>query len=611
MRATDKSASRVIRSFILVFSAVAALVWASTEDAGAEDATARHGIAMHDAPALPPDFAHLPYADPAAPVGGRITLGERGSFDSLNPYAAIRGAPWHLRFNTFESLMTRSWDEPFTLYGLIAETVATPADRSYVEFTLRPEARFSNGAPITVEDVAWTWRQLRDEGPANQRDYYARVERVEIIDERTIRFVFNVPDREMPMIIGLMPVLPQAVYEDVDFSVGTMMTPVGSGPYTVEVLEAGSALRYRRNPDYWGWGLPITAGRHNFETIDYIYFRDRTALLEAFIAGAIDFYVDGDPAHWAEAYDAPGLADGRVARAEIERAVPSGLHGFVFNTRRDIFADRRVREAIALTFDFKWLNARAYGGGYTHSTSLFSASPLGFSGPATGVEAALLQPFADTLPEGTLEAGWTPPAGAGDGVNRRNLRQAQRLLLEAGWRFENGVLVDADGAPFTFEILLLSGGDDEGPAIHLQDRLKELGITAEIRVVDGALYRSLIRQFDYDMMVWRYGVSLSPGNEQRQYWGSEHRAIEGSRNYAGVADPAVDAMIEALLAAGSREEFEAAARALDRALMSGVYFIPFGHLSTDRVAYDATLRRPARDASAGFVYLDTWWRAPE
>ncbi len=570
----------------------------------------RHGIASYGEPALGPDFEHFPYADPDAPKGGRIALGSVGTFDSLVPLDAAGNDPWHLRWTVFEPLMARSWDEPYALYGLIAESVAVPEDSSYVEFTLRPQARFSNGDPITVEDVAWTFEKYRTEGFIGLRNNYESVERAEIVGERTIRFVFKQPDREMPLNMGLMPILPKSVYEDVDFSAANMDPPVGSGPYIVDGVEAGSFIRYRRNPDYWGRDLPVNAGRHNFDVIEYIYFRDQSVMFESFIAGSIDLYAESDPAHWAEAYDVPPVENGEILRAEIPNARPAGMRGFVFNTRRDVFADRRVRAAIAYAFDFEFVNDRFYRGGFRRMNSLFYGTPLGHSGAAAGLEAALLAPFSDALPSGALEAGWTPPEGAGDGRNRRNMRAAQRLLEEAGWTVVDGVRVNAEGERLAFEILLSETADERVAAV-LAEALQRLGVDVSIRLLDRAQYQQRLNAYDYDMMVRHYVVSLSPGVEQRSYWRSTGREEPRTRNYAGIADPAVDAMIEALIAARTTEEFQAAARALDRVISSGVYFIPFGYLEADLVAFDAGLRRPDRDPLYGYVYIDTWWRAPE
>ena len=587
-----------------------ALFGGAGQHAHAQEAEPQHGIAMHGAPAQGPEFTHLSYADPSAPKGGRMVFGEVGRFDSMNPYAATGSAPWHLGWMVFESLMVRSWDEPFTLYGLLAENVATPPDRSYVEFTIRPEARFSNGQPVTPDDVIWTWETLKEKGKLNLRGYYEQVERIERIGERGVRFVFKEPDRELPLLLGIMPILPKSVYEGRDFSAGDLETPIGSGPYIVESFEPGSTLLYRRDPNYWGRDLAVNAGRHNFDVVEHIYFGDRSILFESFAGGIVDHYADLDPAHWAEAYDIPAVADGRIVKVEVKHRRPSSMRGFVFNTRRALFADRRVREAIALAFDFTWINERYYRGGYARILSTFSGSPLGFDGAATGAEAALLAPFAADLPPGTLEEGWRPAAGKGDGRNRRNLRRARALLEEAGWTLQDGVLRNADGVAFTFEIMLRTP-EEERLATALQGWLKPLGIQATLRKIDAAQYTQRRNDYDYDMIFWQWGVSLSPGQEQRFYWGASGRDTPRSRNYMGVADPALDAMIDALLAAESREDFEAAVRALDRVLASGVYVIPFGYLPVDQIAYNAELGRPDYAPIYGHIHIDTWWRKPE
>lgn len=580
---------------------------ADTPDAGAPPPGGfAHAIAMHGAPALGPDFRHVPYADPAAPMQGGIRIGERGAFDSLNPFTIRGRSHWTVREHLYESLLERSWDEPFTLYGLLADGVWTDDARSEVRFRLHPEARFSDGAPVTVEDVIFTLETLREKGKPNHRSYYGQVAAIERTGPREVRFVFAAPNRELPLLLGLMPILPAALWDGRDIAEPSLEVPVGSGPYQLEIVEDGRRLLYRRDPGYWGAGLALNAGRHNFETIEYQFFRDNAALWQAFTAGALDVYPDGDPAHWAEAYDFPAVADGRVLRTEIPHGRASGMEGFVFNARRAMFADRRVRVALAEAFDFAWVNERFFRGGYSRIESYFSGSSLGFRGAAEGGERALLAPYAAQLPEGTLEAGWRPPEGAGDGRNRKALRKAAKLLQDAGWTVRDGVLRNAAGEPFRFEILLGSSRD-ERIARAFVDAISPLGLQVEMRVVDQAQYQDRLNAFDYDMIVRRWYLSLSPGEEQRFYWGSAAASEPGSRNYMGVQDPVVDAMIDAMLAARTREAFEEAVRALDRALSSGVYVIPFGYLASDRLAHGAALKKPARDALYGHR-PDVWWR---
>lgn len=567
---------------------------------------------MHGAPALPAGFAHLPYADPNAPQGGRVKLGEVGGFDSLNPHIRRGRFVWAMRTLVFESLLGRSYDEPFSLYGLLAEGVSTPPDRSSVSFILREEARFSNGAPVTVEDVIWSMETLRDKGRPNYRAMYGQVASVERIGERGVRFIFKQPNRELPLLIGLMPIHSKAAWAGKTFDAGGLTPPIGSGPYVPTTVEGEQRIVFAKNPDYWGAGLAFNRGRHNFEEIEYLYFRDGDALWQAFTAGAVDFYFDRKgPAHWAGGYDFPAYQRGDVQRGEIRHSLPSGMRGFVFNTRRAPFADRRVRQALSLAFDFAWINERFDRGANQRIQSYFSGADLGFKDPASPAERALLAPLIGAegamLTDAMLDQGWRAPDGAGDGRNRRNLRQARALLAEAGWTIANGVLQDAGGAPFRFEILVASNSD-ERIAQAYGDMLKPLGIAASVRFIDSAQYQERLTQFDYDMIAHYWYASLSPGEEQRHYWGSAAATTEGTRNYAGVQDPAVDAMIDALIAAQDRPSFAAAAQALDRALAAGVYTIPFGYLPAHRVAWWTRIDKPADAALYGFR-PDVWWRA--
>ncbi|MGM0583361.1 MAG: extracellular solute-binding protein [Pseudomonadota bacterium] len=563
---------------------------------------------MHGTPALPEDFAHLPYADPDAPQGGRLTLGELGGYDSLNPYILKGRAPWSVRVLSVESLLGRNWDEPFSMYGLLAESVETPEDRSWLEFRLREEARFSDGSPVTVEDVVWSMEVLAEKGLPGFRTVWENVERWERTGERSVRFHFAEPDREAPLILGLRPILKKASFEGRDFAESSLEPLVGSGPYVVEEAEPGRRLVFRKDPDYWGAELPFNAGRWNFETIRYEWFKDDAARFEAFRGGALDVFREGDPARWEEGYDFPAVREGEIVRAEIPHGRPTGLTGFVFNTRREIFADRRVRLALAHAFDFEATNRVLNRGAYARIRSMFGNSPLGFEGAAAGRELEILAPHADKLPEGALE-GFRWPETDGTGRNRRNLREATRLLKAAGWSVEEGRLVK-DGRPFEFEILL-GGPDWEAAAQVFAKQLEPLGIEARVRLVDAAQYEARRSEYDFDMIVNRWAASLSPGAEQTLYWDSAGVEAPGTRNYPGVDSPAVEAAIQALLTAQTREGFEAAARALDRALTTGVYVIPLWHSPASRIAYRAELGFPERLPLYGdwVGWLpDVWWR---
>lgn len=575
---------------------------------GAAPRPGAHAIAMHGAPELAEGFESFSYVNPDAPKGGRLTQGLAGGFDSLNPFILRGRASRAVRDLTVESLMARSWDEPFTLYGLLAERVETPRDRSSVTFYLRPEAAFSDGSPVTPDDVIWTMETLRSQGRPNHRSFYGQVATVEKVGDRGVRFVFEEANRELPLLMGLMPILSKADWEGRDFQTGDLRPILGSGPYQVVEAESGRRILFRRNPDYWGKDLPVNRGRHNFDEVEHLYFRNAAALWEAFTAGEIDLFSEGDPARWAEAYDVPAVADGRIQRAAFPHGRASGMRGFVFNTRRALFEDRRVRAALSLALDYRWMNERFYRGGYTRITSYYSGSALGFQNPPTEIETALLWPFRERLPAETVTEGWRPPEGAGDGRNRKNVREARALLSEAGWTLQDGVLKNADGAPFSFEILLNSSDEDREAQVFAK-ALEGLGITATVRQIDSAQYQDRLLEYDYDMILWRWGLSLSPGEEQRFYWSAAAGAAPGSRNYMGVADPAVDTMIDAMLAARSRDEFTASVRALDRLLSSGVYVIPLGYLKEDLVAWSSEIRKPEPTPLYGWAYaLDAWWR---
>ncbi len=573
-------------------------------------AAPQHGLAMQGEPELSSDFTHLPYANPDAPKGGTLTVGEVGTFDSLNPYIIKGTAPWMLRFQTVESLLGRNWDEPFALYGLLAESVEVPDDRSWVEFTLRPEAQFSDGSPVTLDDVIASMEVLDRQG---RPPYFGNLKNIAEITrkgDRTVRFTFAEPDREAPLILGLRPVLKKADIEARAFADTSLVPLVTSGPYIVGEVDPGRSLTLRRNPDYWGRDLPLMRGQANFDAIRIEYFRDGNVLWEAFKAGEIDIFRDGDPARWAAGYEFAAARDGRIVKSEIPHGRPTGMNGFVFNTRKLLFADLRVRQALTLAFDFEWLRRTMLSDAYERIPSYFGASPLAHDGAATGAERSLLEPFADVLPPGTLEAAIRPPVGAGDGRNRTNLRAAAALLADAGWRVVDGRLQDASGAPFTFEILIESAGNEQVAAVFTE-ALKRLGIAASVRLVDDAQYAARLIDYDFDMIVNRWAMSLSPGVEQRLYWHSDSAVQPGTRNYMGVTSPAVDAAIAALTVARRSEDFEGAVRALDRALSAGRYVIPFWYAPTSRIAHDAGLKYPAATPLygdwTGFL-PDVWWR---
>ena len=571
-----------------------------------------HGLAMHGAPELSSDFTHLPYANPDAPKGGEIVFGEVGGFDNLNPFILKGTYPWEVRTQTFESLMTRNWDEAFTLYGLLAERVEVAEDRSWIIFHLNPAARFSDGSTVTVEDVMFSMQILSDKGRPPYFNSMKSIASMEAVGERGVRFTFTEADREAPLIVALRPILKKAEWEGRAFDETTLTPVTGSGPYVVEAFEPGRTITLRRNPDYWGRDLPINRGVDNFDALRIEYFRDGAALWEAFKGGEISIFRDGDSGRWRDGYQFPAATDGRIARIEVPHGRPTGMTGFVFNTRNPLFQDLRVREALTLAFDFEWIQKTMLAGANRRIPSFFGNSNLGHQDAATKAERALLAPFAATLPAGVLEGATTLPVSQGDGRNRRNLRRATRLLQDAGWRLVDGVLVNEGGEPFAFEILLRSPSYEKIAGVFVE-ALKRLGVDASARLVDSAQHAARLIEYDFDMIVHGWSVSLSPGVEQRKYWGAAEGRAPGSRNHMGVDDPAVDAMIDALVQSETRDDLVAAARALDRVLSAGRYVIPFWYAPASRIAHDARLAYPEETPLygdwTGFL-PDVWWRRP-
>ncbi|MGA8771291.1 MAG: extracellular solute-binding protein [Rhodomicrobium sp.] len=569
------------------------------------------GIAMHDAPKYGPAFTRFDYVNPDAPKGGALRLGVLGSFDSLNPFI-VKGAPVAgMRDYVYETLLARSYDEPFSLYGLIAESVEAPEDRSWVIFQLRPEARFADGTPITPEDVLFSWSLLKGKGRPNHRLYYGKVATAEKIGERGVKFTFEGGgDREMPLIIGLMPVLPRHAINAENFEKTSFEKPLASGPYFVESVDPGASIAFRRNPNYWGRDLPVMRGQFNFDAIRIDYYRDNTTLMEAFRKGLFDLQGDSDPidaVKWAEAYNFPAVRDGLVKKLSFDVSVPAPMSALVFNTRRPLFADRRVREALTLVFDFEWLNKTLFRSLYARTESFFDRSELSSHGrPADARERELLAPFASEVAPGIMEGEFGQPVTDGSGTNREGRKRAIALLEEAGYELRDGIMTSkATGRPFTFEMLC---------ATHEQERLmlaysrflRQIGITAQVRLIDSAQYQRRNTSFDFDMMQTNWSSSLSPGNEQSFRWSRESASQEGSFNYAGVQSGGADAMIAAMLGAKTRAEFVSAVRALDRILLSGRYGIPLYYAPKQWIAAWSFLRQPPLSTLYG-ARIETWW----
>jgi peptide/nickel transport system substrate-binding protein len=575
-------------------------------------AEARHAIAMHGAPALPEGFTRLPHANPDAPKGGRLVQGVLGTFDSLNPFIVKGIAPPSIRGYVVESLMARGYDEPFTLYGLIARRVETDAQRSYVTFHLDPAAKFSDGKPVTAEDVIFSWQLLRDKGRPNHRTYYAKVAKAEAVGEQAVRFdLSGSDDRELALILGLMPVLAKHAIKPDTFEETSFQAPLGTGPYVVGEVDPGKSLVLKRNPDYWGRDLPINRGLWNFDEVRFDYYREANSYMEAFKRGLYDMRNEHDPGRWQTAYDFAAVRDGRVLKETLPTGVPKASTYFVFNARRAIFSDIRVREAISMLFDFEWINHGYFFDLYRRSASYFDGSELSSHGrPADQREKALLAPFAEAVRADVLDGAWSPPVSDGSGRDRTTLKRALDLLAAAGYESRGTELVGGkSGRPLTFEILV-TARDEERLALLFSQSLKRAGIAARVRMVDAVQYEGRRLIYDFDMIQNRWDQSLSPGNEQAFYWGSAAADQPGTRNYMGVKSPAVDAMIAALLKAEDRDDFVAAVRALDRVLISGFNVIPLFYLPGQWIARWSTIGRPAKTSLYGYL-PETWWREPK
>jgi peptide/nickel transport system substrate-binding protein len=591
-------------------SLAGALIAGSLATAAAHGAEAKHGIAMHGVPALAPNFDHARYVNPHAPQGGRLTHGVLGTFDSLNPFIVKGLAPSQIRGYVVESLLARGYDEPFTLYGLLARTVETDDARTSVTFMIDSAARFSDGKPVTADDVIFSWQLLRDRGRPNFRTYYVKVAKAEALSERVVRFdLTGADDRELPLILGLMPVLPRHAIDPEKFEDTTLDPLIGSGPYVIGKVDAGRSVTLKRDPNYWGRDLPINRGFWNFEEVRFDFYRDANSHFEAFKKGLYDVRTETDPGRWETAYDVPAVRDGRIIKETFDTGLPKIFSGLVFNTRRPIFADARVRQALALLFDFEWLNHNFFFDRYQRSASFFEGSELSARGrPADARERALLATFPGAVREDVMEGTWQPPVSDGSGRDRRTLERALELLKAAGYQLSGTVLRQrATGKPLTFE-LLVTTKDQERLGLAFARDLQRAGIALRVRIVDAVQYDRRRITYDFDMIEYRWDQSLSPGNEQAFYWGSAAADADGTRNYMGVKSAAIDALIAALLSARERDEFIAAVRALDRVLISGFYVIPLYHLPGQWVARWNTIAHPAETSLFGYL-PETWWRA--
>lgn len=583
--------------------------------AGTVRAEPVHAIAMHGKPALPPDFTHFLYANPKAPKGGEVRYGVVGTFDSLNPFIlkSMRTTARGIIDNefgdlVFEPLMIRSQGEPFTLYGLLAQTVEMDEDRTFIQYNLNPNARWSDGKPVTPEDVIFTFELFRDKGRPPYSNRLDRVAKMEKVGEHSVRFTFNEKsNREFPLILSMTPILPKHAIDPETFDQSTLEPMIGSGPYRIAEVEPGERITFRRNEDYWAKDLPVKRGLDNYDEITVEYFLSETAQFEAFKKGVFDIYPDGSATNWIRGYEFPAAQDGRVIKQEYKDQTPSGMYGFVFNLRRPMFQDKLVRKALTLLFDFEWANKNLYENVYTRTQSFWQGSMLSSYNRAAGKkEQELLAPFPDAVDPEILTGNFRLPVSDGSGSDRRIQRQAYDLLREAGYSIKDGRMVDEDGRPLTFNVMTQNQGQEK-MAIAYQRSLAPLGIRMTIRTVDDAQYQQRSQEFDYDMIVKSYPSSLSPGIEQIYRWGSSSKDLPGSGNFAGVANPAVDAMIEALLNARTQEDFQAAVRAFDRVLLSGYYIIPTYHLDKKYLAHWEHVTGPSGMTPLYGVHLPAWW----
>ena len=583
-----------------LFASLALLSWLMSNAAFAEP---KPGIAMHGEPALAADFKHLPYTNPDAPQGGTLKQAVTGTFDSLSPFIVKGTAATGVRTYVFESLLGRNWEEAFSLYGLLAESVDMADDRQTFTFKIRPEAKFSDGTPVTSADVAFSMEILRDKGRPNFKNAFSKITKFETPDDHTIVFHQEVADRELPMIVGLMPVLPKHAWDGKAFDETSLNPIVGSGPYVIAEAKAGESITYKKNPDYWGKNLALNKGLWNFDTVRFDYYRDANAAFEAFKKGDVDVRIEGDPVRWATGYDFPAVKEKKVTLEKIVQRSPAPASGFVFNTRRKIFEDVRVREALLHAFDFEWANANLFSGAYQRTYGYYSGSEFSSREKAAdAVEKALI---GDGLRTDFADGTYKLPVSDGSGHDRKQLRKAVGLFAEAGWAVKDTGLVNTAGEVFAFTISV-QNKDQEKIALHYQRTLQQIGIRVEVRIVDSAQFASIQKTYDYDMIPATWYNSLSPGNEQKFYFGSEGKETQGTRNYPGIADPKVDAAIAAMLSAKSQEEFAASVRAEDRLLMAGFYIVPFYDAGGQWVARWNRIGRPEKQPLPGFEATTLW-----
>ncbi|RKF18631.1 ABC transporter substrate-binding protein [Alginatibacterium sediminis] len=582
------------------------LIWiVFSVNAQAQDYVRSHAIAMHGAPQYSADFEHFAYVNPNAPKQGDVTFASIGTFDTFNGFV-VKGTPAAGVGLVYDSLMTSNSDEPFTYYGLLAQTIDLANDNTWVRFNLHPDAKFQDGMPVTAQDVEFSFNTLLENGTPFYRSYYGGISSIEVESDRSIRFNFeNGDNRELPLILGQLLILPKHFWQERDFTKADLTIPMGSGAYTLKSFDAGRSVTYELDPNYWGAKLPVNLGQNNIKTLNYEYYLDSSVALEAFKAGRIDFRLENSSKNWATAYTGPQFEDGRVIREEIANLNPQGMQGYVFNTRKDKFSDIRVREAISLLFDFEWTNDQLFYGAYKRTNSFFAASELASSGLPEGRELKLLEAYQDQLPEQLFTQPFEVNRTSGDGTIRKEMREALRLFKEAGWALDKGKLLNAEGEQFEIEFLIRDKSS-ERIVLPFTRNLQKVGIKTEVRLVDISQFINRIQSYDFDMMTYVFAQSNSPGNEQREFWGSLVADKPGSRNLIGIKSPVVDALIEELIHSDDREQLVQATRALDRVLLWGHYVVPQFHLNTWRVAYWGKLKRPENSAKYN-IELNSWW----
>lgn len=585
----------------------AAMVGASTLGYAQETPKAMHAVAMHGEPKYGADFTHFEYTNPDAPKGGEIRLAAAGTFDNLNPFI-IKGVPAPGTAMIYQPLTSKSDDEAFTQYGQIAESVEMPDDRSFVVFNLRKDAKWSDGKPLTADDVVFTFNTLMKDGHPFYQAYYGSVKEAVAESPTRVKFTFKMAgNRELPLIMGEMQVLPKHYWEGKNFAATTLEKPIGSGPYKIKSIDTGKRIVYERVKNWWGENLPVNKGQYNFDTIVYDVYRDETVLLQALFAGEYDFRAENQAKAWHSEYNTIPVKEGWIKKDEIHHNLPSGMQGFIYNTRKTIFADALTRRALGYAFDFEWSNKQFAFGSYKRTNSYFDNSELAATGRPQGRELEILEKYRGKIPNEVFVDEFKSPVTNGTGSDMRdNLSTAKRLLAEAGWRMGAGKVLQRGADVLKFEILLSSPMFERWTAPFVAN-LKKLGAVVTVRSIDPTQYQNRMDGFDFDMTVGSFGQSLSPGNEQRDFWGSDKVNVKGSRNLIGIKDPIVDELIEQIITAKDREELVATTRALDRVLLWSYYLIPHWHIDYFRIAYWDKFGRPDITPKYGLGIPDNWW----